>query len=182
MNLTIADLLTTSRILLIPPCLYGFYSPNLAIKKSALVLYIFLSVTDFLDGYYARISKTESKLGAILDPLADKWFVLSSMITLLDMKILKGLPILLIFITLFRETFVIGLRNIAALKKIDIPSSLSGKMKTLLQMFGLNFLFLNISIKTPCPLVYQAGMIMLILGTIFSLISCRQYFRIFSKT
>jgi cardiolipin synthase len=181
MKFTKADLLTFSRIGLTPIVLYILSMNSMKARIFGFWFFIMIALTDFLDGYYARISKTESKLGEILDPLADKWLVLSSMIFLINHKIIIGNSILIPYIVLFREIFVIGLRNIAILEKITIKSSYIGKFKTLFLMIGLGFLFFYHAQIEASQLIYKVGIGLLILGTILCIISCTEYFIVFIK-
>ncbi len=143
------NLLTILRIALVPvmALLLGFdseqppfdqdwmfrYSPG---RVAAVVLAI-MGVTDLLDGYLARLWKTESLLGKFLDPLADKLVLMVGLIMLQD---LDRVSAWLVIVLLSREFLVTGLRGIAVGEGIVIAAGSAGKFKLIFQMVGLGFL------------------------------------------
>lgn len=174
-RLTNANLITISRILFTPVVLFFFTLQYAAIHKIGFCLFIILCITDFLDGYCARVSNTESKLGTILDPLADKWLVLSSMILLVHQKELDGINIVVLYITLFREIFIMELRSLAREKNILIKSSKIAKLKTLFFMVGIGFMLLTMSFKFETKIYTTIGISLIWIAIVFSIISLIQY-------
>jgi CDP-diacylglycerol---glycerol-3-phosphate 3-phosphatidyltransferase len=143
---TAANLLTLSRMLIIPPIVgllaYGaIWSDFLAAS-----LFGIAGLTDFLDGYFARKQKNISVYGQLMDPLADKLLVLSCLIALLARAQLSQWIVLLF---LFRELAITGLRTLASFEGIVISASSGGKWKTGLQMGALPALMLSPSIPFP---------------------------------
>src|SRR5512139_3044453 len=128
-------ILTFSRIILIPFfILITPKSPFLGIT-----IFVIASITDFLDGYLARRSGQITKFGIILDPLADKFLVISALILLVDMvKISAWIAIVIIV----REFVVTALRVVALSKNIVIPAETGGKLKTTAQMASIILLLL----------------------------------------
>ncbi|MBY0369115.1 CDP-diacylglycerol--glycerol-3-phosphate 3-phosphatidyltransferase [bacterium] len=143
------NLLTLLRILLIPVMgmLLAFDSDQPPFDKDWMFRYspgrvaagvlLIMGITDLLDGYLARLWKTESLLGKFLDPLADKLVLLVGLIMLLQ---LERVPAWLVIILLTREFLVTGLRAIAVGEGIVIAAGGSGKLKLIFQMVGLGFL------------------------------------------
>lgn len=104
------------------------------------LIFVIASVTDFFDGFIARSWNQMTKLGAILDPLADKMLMLSGFLGLLA---LNRASVWAIFLILSREFFITGLRVVAVSEGKDVASSMAGKVKTVLQMIAIGFLIMN---------------------------------------
>jgi len=106
----------------------------------AALIFTLASVTDFFDGYIARSFDAVSKLGEILDPLADKMLVLAAFIGLIVIH--RANP-WAIFIILVREFFITGLRIQMATEGKKVAASMAGKIKTVSQMGAIGFLTMN---------------------------------------
>ena len=106
----------------------------------AALLFVIASVTDFFDGYIARSWDQKTKLGAILDPLADKMLVLAAFVGLLYIQRVNPWALYLI---LTREFFITGLRVAAVSEGKEIISSFIGKTKTVFQMIAIGFLMMD---------------------------------------
>lgn len=106
----------------------------------AALVFVIASVTDFFDGYIARRWNQITKLGGILDPLADKMLMLAAFLGLMYIDRANGWAI---FIILTREFFITGLRVSAASEGINVSSTFSGKLKTVVQMVAVGFLLMN---------------------------------------
>ena len=103
-------------------------------------LFILASFTDYLDGLLARLFKEESKLGEILDPIADKILVSAALILLVMNGTIKNYEVIAAVIILTREILVSGLREYLAKFKLKMPVSQLAKVKTFLQMFSISIL------------------------------------------
>lgn len=101
-----------------------------------LIFAILAGFTDFLDGYIARKYDLISEFGKLMDPLADKIFIVTTFIMLVDKGFLPGWVAVVV---LSREFMVTGLRLLASNKGIIIPADVTGKLKTALQMIFLIF-------------------------------------------
>ncbi len=134
------NILTISRIALLPVLLVLLYMPQNWALWSALGLYILSAITDFLDGYLARKWKVVSPFGTFLDPIADKVFVAVLLITLVDIGRLDGLWTAPAIIILVRELLVSGMREFLGPKNIKLPVSKLAKWKTTIQMIALGLL------------------------------------------
>ncbi|MFA6054687.1 MAG: CDP-diacylglycerol--glycerol-3-phosphate 3-phosphatidyltransferase, partial [Thermodesulfovibrionales bacterium] len=139
LKLNLPTLLTLSRIVLIPVFVFSVYLHPIF---GALVFSI-ASLTDFLDGYFARRSGDITTFGIILDPIADKFLVISALIVLVDMERLAAWIAIIIIV---REFLVTGLRVVALSKDIIIPAELGGKIKTGVQIAAVLCLILNRSL------------------------------------
>lgn len=106
----------------------------------AALIFVIASATDFFDGFIARNWDQKTKLGAILDPLADKMLTLAAFLGLMMMDRANPWAIYLI---LTREFFITGLRVAAVSEGMDIAASMAGKVKTVLQMIAIGFLMMN---------------------------------------
>ena len=98
------------------------------------------SFTDYLDGLLARLFKEESKLGELLDPIADKILVAAALILLVMNGTIKNYEVIAAIIILTREILISGLREFLAKGKIKMPVSNLAKLKTFLQMFSIAIL------------------------------------------
>jgi CDP-diacylglycerol--glycerol-3-phosphate 3-phosphatidyltransferase len=104
------------------------------------LLFVIASITDFFDGYIARNFNAVSKLGEILDPLADKMLVLGAFIGLVYLHRANPWAIYLI---LLREFFITGLRIAMVEEGMSVKASFAGKIKTVFQMIAIGFLIMN---------------------------------------
>ncbi|GAC1360144.1 MAG: CDP-alcohol phosphatidyltransferase family protein [Ktedonobacteraceae bacterium] len=105
----------------------------------ATILFVLASITDYLDGYFARRFKVVSSLGVFLDLTADKVFVAAILIALVQIGLA---PAWMTCIIVTREFLVSGLRSIAASKGLVIPAGMWGKQKTFITMVALGLLLL----------------------------------------
>ena len=107
---------------------------------TAALVFVIASVTDFFDGFIARSWNQITRLGGILDPLADKMLMLAGFLGLVYIH--RASP-WAVFIILTREFFITGLRIQAAAEGKSVSASLAGKAKTVLQMIAIGFLLMN---------------------------------------
>ena len=136
----IPNLLTVGRILIVPFFVLAFYLPGVYGDLTALILFIVASFTDFLDGMLARFLSEESKLGELLDPIADKIIVATALILLVMDGTIRNYEVIAAIIILTREILISGLREFLAKGKIKLPVSNLAKLKTVLQMVSIGLL------------------------------------------
>ena len=136
----IPNILTIGRIIIVPFFVLAFYLPGFYGDLTALILFIIASFTDFLDGMLARILGEESKLGELLDPIADKIIVATALILLVMDGTIKSYEVIAAIIILTREILVSGLREFLAKGQIKMPVSNLAKLKTVLQMVSIGLL------------------------------------------
>ena len=136
----IPNILTIGRIIIVPIFVFSFYIPGIVGDLVPFFLFILASFTDFLDGLLARLYKEESKLGELLDPIADKILVASALILLVMNGIIKNYEVIAAIIILTREILISGLREFMAKKEVSVPVSNLAKFKTFIQMFSIALL------------------------------------------
>ena len=138
MKLKIPNILTIGRIILVPIFISTFYLPGALGDWIPFFIFVLASFTDFLDGLLARLYKEESKLGELLDPIADKILVSAALVLLVMNGIIKNLEVIAAIIILTREILISGLREFLAKKKeLNLPVSSLSKFKTFIQMFSI---------------------------------------------
>ena len=140
MNLKIPNILTIGRIIIVPVFVISFFLPGLYGDLIPFFLFVSASFTDFLDGLLAKILKEESKLGELLDPIADKILVSAALVLLVMNETIKNYEVIAAIIILTREILISGLREFLAKIKISIPVTNLAKFKTFLQMFSISIL------------------------------------------
>ena len=103
-------------------------------------LFVIASFTDYLDGLLARLFKEESRLGELLDPIADKIIVAAALILLVMNGTIKNYEVIAAIIILTREILISGLREFLAKTSVSIQVTSLSKLKTLLQMLSIAIL------------------------------------------
>ena len=136
----IPNILTIGRIIIVPFFVLAFYLPGFYGDLTACVLFVIASFTDFLDGMLARMMGEESKLGELLDPIADKIIVATALILLVMSGTIKHYEVIAAIIILTREILISGLREFLARGQIKLPVTNLAKLKTFLQMVAIAFL------------------------------------------
>ena len=168
-KLNLPTLLTLSRIILIPVFIAVVYQHPFW----GAIVFSIASITDFLDGYFARRSGQVTKFGIILDPLADKFLVISALVVLVDMARLSAWMAIIIIV---REFLITGLRVVALSKDIIIPAEMGGKLKIGAQITAILCLILVGSIFDNLPLdLYDIGITFVWVALVLSVISGIQY-------
>ena len=182
--MNIAHLLTFLRIILIPlfPVFYLYYVPfNLNIKVLPYILLSILAVcefTDLIDGVVARKKNKVTNFGKIIDPLADTIAHTSIFFTFTQGLI--SVPLLIVFILLYRELIIGGLRTLCALRGIALSARNSGKIKTLI-LATISFIVILMIIPYSYDMIsidflQSSSLILIIIGCIASVYSAIDYF------
>ena len=140
MKIKIPNILTIGRIIIVPFFVISFFLPGFYGEIIPFLLFILASFTDFLDGLLARLYKEESKLGELLDPIADKIIVSAALILLVMNGTIQNYEVIDAIIILTREILISGLREFLADVQIKIPVSNLAKSKTFIQMFSIAIL------------------------------------------
>lgn len=175
MTMTLPNVLTLLRIALIPCYAVAYHLPLAQAQLLAAAVFGIAALTDWLDGYLARRLDQASKLGAFLDPVADKLMVAVVLIVLLQARpsLWLALPVAVI---IGREIAVSALREwmaeIGARRKVAVSGL--GKVKTALQMIALVLLSIGSGTAVPA-LVYGLGMLLLYGATVMTLWSMVEY-------
>ena len=136
----IPNMLTIGRIIIVPFFVLAFYLPGFYGDLTALILFIIASFTDFLDGMLARMLGEESKLGELLDPIADKIIVATALILLVMDGTIRGYEVIAAIIILTREILISGLREFLAKGSITMRVTSLSKLKTFIQMVSISIL------------------------------------------
>ena len=140
MKLKIPNILTIGRIILVPIFIGAFYLPGSMGDWIPFFIFILASFTDFLDGLLARLYKEESKLGELLDPIADKIIVAAALVLLVMNNIISNYEVIAAIIILTREILISGLREFLAKAQVAMPVTGLAKFKTFIQMFAIAIL------------------------------------------
>ncbi len=176
--MTLPNALTLLRIFFVPILLavllrrqFELQTPWIPITKELVALPIFLAaaLTDLLDGIIARRRGQISRLGTLLDPVADKLLISAAFICLVE---LGRVPAWMVVLIVGREFAVSGLRSIAAAEGYTIEASELGKTKMVLQVIAVSLL-LGAHVS---PLLATAGLVAVWLVVIFALVSAVDYF------
>ena len=178
----IPNLLTYGRILSVPLILLCFYiegkleSSDLA-RWSALTIFVVASITDFFDGYLARIWAQSSPIGKMLDPIADKLLVSACLLLLAADGTIAGWATWAAVVILSREILVSGLREYLAELKVSVPVTQLAKWKTTLQMIAVGFLLAGPAGDKILPNTTLIGLTLLWVAAIITLYTGWDYFR-----
>ena len=140
MILKIPNILTIGRIIIVPIFVFTFFIPGLFGDLIPFFLFVLASFTDYLDGLLARLFKEESKLGELLDPIADKILVAAALILLVMNGTIKNYEVIAAIIILTREILISGLREFLAKGKITMHVTSLSKLKTFIQMTSIAIL------------------------------------------
>ncbi len=170
--LNLPNLVTVTRMLLIPVFVVLFSHPTPARAIAAATVFAVAAITDWLDGYLARRRSQITKLGRLLDPIADKLLVLSGLILLVEFHQVGALLAILI---IAREVVVTGIRAIAASEGIVMSAETTGKYKMVAQVVAILLLILEHSPLLAAWNVHLGGTILLYVALGLGLWSGGQY-------
>jgi CDP-diacylglycerol--glycerol-3-phosphate 3-phosphatidyltransferase len=172
--------LTMFRVVLIPIIIFSMYAVQVqydwATAHTKLLNYVAAwtfvaaSITDFLDGFIARKKNIVTVFGSFLDPIADKFLVISALIML---QAMNRVHVIVVLILVLREMYITALRLLAMEKGISVPVGTLGKWKTATQMVGIPFLMANdVFLGVDMTML---GTALIYLASIFSLYSAGEY-------
>jgi len=173
---TIPNHLTVLRIILVPIVVGLIFLRDPRADFAAALLFTIASITDFFDGYLARSYKQVTIYGKLLDPLADKFLVVSALLMLQE---LHRVPALVVIILVCRELAITGLRALASAEGVVIPASASAKWKTASQMVAVPLLIWHQNWK-GLPVIVT-GHVLLYLSLVISIWSAKDYIFDFFK-
>ena len=128
--------LTIARVICVPIFVVLYY---LDLNLWACIVFVIASITDMLDGRIARSRNLVTNFGKIMDPLADKVLVYAAFCLFIEKGVMQGWMLIII---LAREFAVSGMRTVAASQGTVVAAGMTGKIKTVLQMFAVIFLLL----------------------------------------
>ncbi|MCY4305643.1 MAG: CDP-diacylglycerol--glycerol-3-phosphate 3-phosphatidyltransferase [Aestuariivita sp.] len=142
MRWNIPNMLTALRLFATPalPVMFLYFHRPYA-DWFALILFLFAAITDWFDGYLARAWRQETKIGEMLDPIADKAMVIVALMVIVGYSSMSPWLVLPATIIICREVFVSGLREFLGSKSKTLKVTSLAKWKTTVQMIAISFLF-----------------------------------------
>lgn len=171
MLLSLPNILTLSRIAVIPVLVGLFYLEGEVWRWVGCMLFSAAGITDYFDGRFARSRAQVTTVGVFLDPIADKLLVAATILMLVAFDRISGLVVLPALVILCREVLVSGLREFLAGLQVSVPVSRLAKWKTMLQMLALGFLIVGDAGPDAVPVVligetglWLAAMLTLVTG------------------
>jgi CDP-diacylglycerol---glycerol-3-phosphate 3-phosphatidyltransferase len=170
-NVNLPNLLTFSRLLLIPIFVLLFSQPTPERSLAAATVFGIAAITDLLDGYLARRRSEVTRLGRLLDPIADKLLVISGLILLVEFQRVSAIVAILM---IAREVAVTGIRAISAAEGIVLSAETIGKYKMTAQVLAILFLIMADSVD-PEWKFYAIGNVLLYSALMLGLISGAKY-------
>lgn len=191
---SLPNILTYCRIVAVPlvvGCIYwqSLLGGPLWLRWVALAIFIAAGITDFFDGYFARIWQQQSAFGMMLDPIADKLLVASCLLMLAADDTIKGWSLWAAIVILCREILVSGLREYLAALRVSVPVTRVAKWKTTIQLVAIGFLLAGAAGDEMVPrwlglpqldnaqAVTHTGVTLLWISAIFTLYTGWDYFR-----
>ncbi len=177
MPVTLPNLLTYARILMVPlvvGCV--IYDTDWA-RWTALVIFAIAAITDFFDGYLARAWEQQTNLGRMLDPIADKLLVAAVLLALTRVGTIAGFSLWAALVILCREILVSGLREFLAELRVSVPVSQLAKWKTTIQMVALAFLLARPAGDKLVSGVTEVGIALIWAAAILTLYTGYDYFQ-----
>lgn len=183
----IPNFLTFLRFISIPFFIASFYWDHQYAHVLTFFIFLFASITDFFDGFLARYWNVQSKLGKVLDHMADKMMIFSCSIMLIAAKKIIDWHIIAIILLIGRDFFIAGLREMLAEKNNNLKSLFSAKIKTVIQIHALCFLIMagnqnglpiiSYILRNFSLQVYYIGYSLLWIAVLFSLYSGYYYYK-----
>jgi cardiolipin synthase (CMP-forming) len=155
------NLLTLTRIALVPVFVAAFWLPEPGGRWVAFVVFVVAAITDYADGWIARKHNTESRLGQMLDPIADKLLISSALIMLVYWDDIRGFVIIPALVILAREILVSGMREFLATIAVQVPVSSISKLKTTVQVIALAVLIVAPAVEHVWGGLHRVGIIAL---------------------
>ena len=140
---TLANILTITRLVLLPFIIALFFIPAEWAAWACLALYVTGALTDYLDGWVARKFDQVSEFGKLIDPISDKIFVVTVMLMLIAVGRIADIWVVAVVIILMREFLVAGLREFLGPKNIKLPVIQLAKWKTAAQMAAIAILIVS---------------------------------------
>ncbi len=134
----------------------------------AALVFTVAAVTDFFDGFIARALNQQTKLGAIIDPLADKMLILAAF---LGLALIDRANIWAVYLILVREFFITGFRVFLAAQNVSVAAGFSGKVKTTFQLVAIGFLTMQ----------WSGGEVLLFVALFLTLYSGAEYVIAYAK-
>ena len=175
---TIPNILTYGRVVAVPVVVACMFWPDEPVMRwIAFGVFALAAITDFFDGYLARIWEQQSSLGRMLDPIADKLLVAASLMMLVANHTIMGWSIWAAIVILSREILVSGLREFLAELRVSVPVSTIAKWKTTLQLVAIGFLIVGDAGERVLPGNVMIGIVLLWVAAVLTLYTGYDYFK-----
>ena len=174
--MNLSNILTLIRVAIIPIIVLCIYLKSPIFGWTAFILFCLASITDYFDGYIARIRNEVTNFGTFLDPIADKLLVAAVILILTSKGVIADWDTIPALIILLREITVSGLREFLAGIKVSVPVSRIAKLKTLLQLCSLALLILSESLMEITPIIFM-GKIFLWIAGLLTMYTAYDYIR-----
>ena len=174
--MNLSNFLTLIRIAIIPIIVFFIYLKSPYFGWVAFILFCLASITDYFDGYLARLRNEVTNFGTFLDPIADKLLVAAVILILTSKGVISDWDTIPALIILLREITVSGLREYLAGIKVSIPVSRIAKSKTLFQLSALALLILSESSIEMSPIIYL-GKFFLWISALLTLYTAYDYIK-----
>ncbi len=172
-----ANILTVSRLVMVPIVAILFFVPFDDARWAILTIFLLASVTDFFDGYVARLFNQETAFGRMLDPIADKLLVVVTLMLLINAGFLNDFAVIAAVVIICREIFMSGLREFTAGQQISLPVTTLAKGKTTAQFAALLLLLLSYAEQGQTSYLYILAQISLIVAAVLTVITAVDYCR-----
>ena len=181
-RLSVPNVLTYGRMAAVPVvigCMYwtDFLGGGLWLRWLALMIFITAGVTDFFDGYFARVWGQQTTFGRMLDPIADKLLVSSCLLMLAADGTIGGLSLWAALVILCREILVSGLREYLAGLRVSVPVTRLAKWKTTVQLVAIGFLIAGKAGDRIVPITTAIGLSLLWISALVTLYTGWDYLR-----
>ncbi|MCW2272701.1 CDP-diacylglycerol--glycerol-3-phosphate 3-phosphatidyltransferase [Rhodoblastus acidophilus] len=177
-TMNLPNMLTFGRVVIVPAVVACLFWPDEhELRWTALGLFTLAAITDFFDGYLARIWDQQSALGRMLDPIADKLLVSAVLMILVADGTIKSWSLWAAIVILCREILVSGLREFLADLKVPVPVSAVAKWKTTVQLIALGFLIAGRAGELVLPGTVQIGLFLLWISALLTLYTGFDYFK-----
>lgn len=176
MMFNLPNILTLLRIGFIPLIVVLLWMNNDLGNSLAIIIFVIASITDYLDGYFARTRRQVSSFGKFLDPIADKLLISVALFMLVGLDRVWGWSLIPALIILCREILVSGLREFLAGADVPMPVTYLAKWKTAVQMISIGGLIWYTSAPWGFP-AYEIGIVCLWISGFLTLITGYDYFK-----
>ena len=157
MRITWPTGLTLLRIVLIPVMVALFYAGGDTARWAALAVFVLAALTDWFDGYLARVTNTSSRLGEMLDPIADKLIVCAALVMLVKDGTIHDTTVIAAIVIVSREILLSGLREYLAAAQVKVRVSRIAKVKTAIQMIAICVLIGAPPVMAAWPAIDEIG-------------------------
>ncbi len=175
---SLPNLLTYGRVVAVPVVVGLMFHPDeFWARWASLGFFALAAITDFFDGYLARVLEQQSTLGRMLDPIADKLLVSACLMMLVWSHVITSWSVWAAIIILCREILVSGMREFLAELHVGLPVSTVAKWKTAVQLVAVGFLIAGPAGETILPATQAIGLVLLWVAALLTLYTGWDYMK-----